>query len=98
MPDFSKIPTAISSDWSVVRPTKISTLLTKSRVQWYLAVARRLRHWSGERRLVMMKNIKLLACCSLVTVSLLGPASSVLARDYWHWSKDHNRWDRRARR
>jgi hypothetical protein len=43
-----------------------------------------------------MKNIKLLACCSLVTVSLLGPASSVLARDYWHWSKDHNRWDRRA--
>jgi len=43
-----------------------------------------------------MKKIKLLACCSLVTVSLLGPASSVLARDYWHWSKDHNRWDRRA--
>ena len=44
----------------------------------------------------MMKKIKLLACCSLVTVSLLGPASAVLARDYWHWSKDHNRWDRRA--
>jgi hypothetical protein len=43
-----------------------------------------------------MKKIKLLGFCSLVTVSLLGPASSVLARDYWHWSRDHNRWDRRA--
>jgi len=28
--DFSKIPTAISSDWSVVRPTENSTLQTKS--------------------------------------------------------------------
>ena len=44
----------------------------------------------------MMSKIKLFAFSSLVTVSLLGPASSVLARDYWHWSKEHNRWDRRA--
>jgi hypothetical protein len=24
------------------------------------------------------------------------PPASGLARDYWHWSKDHNRWDLRA--
>jgi len=42
------------------------------------------------------KTIRLLAFSCLLTVSLLGAASPVLARDYWHWSKDHNRWDRRA--
>ena len=41
------------------------------------------------------KTIRLLAFSCLLTVSL-GAASPVLARDYWHWSKDHNRWDRRA--
>jgi len=41
-----------------------------------------------------MNKIRLFAFSSLVTVSLLAPASSVLARDYWHWS--NNRWDRRA--
>jgi len=42
----------------------------------------------------MMNKIRLFAFSSLVTVSLLAPASSLLARDYWHWS--NNRWDRRA--
>jgi hypothetical protein len=42
----------------------------------------------------MTSNIKLFTLSSLVTVSLLAPASSALARDYWHWS--NNRWDRRA--
>ena len=42
----------------------------------------------------MMNKIKVFAFSSLITVSLLAPASSVLARDYWHWS--NNRWDRRA--
>ena len=42
----------------------------------------------------MMNKIRLFAFSGLVTVSLLAPASSLLARDYWHWS--NNRWDRRA--
>ena len=42
----------------------------------------------------MTSNIKLFALSSLITVSLLAPASSLWARDYWHWS--NNRWNRRA--
>lgn len=33
---------------------------------------------------------------SLVAGSLAFSASSVLARDYWHWSEKEHRWDRRA--
>jgi hypothetical protein len=44
----------------------------------------------------MIHKIRLFALSSFVTILLLAPASSVLARDYWHWSSDHNRWDRRA--
>ena len=42
----------------------------------------------------MTNKIKLFALSSVVLTSLLAPASSVLARDYWHWS--NNRWNRRA--
>ena len=42
----------------------------------------------------MRNKIKLFALSTIVIVSLLAPASSVLARDYWHWS--NNRWIRRA--
>jgi hypothetical protein len=42
----------------------------------------------------MRNKIKLFALSSVLTISLLAPASSVLARDYWHWS--NNRWNRRA--
>lgn len=42
----------------------------------------------------MTNTIKLFTLSSFVIVSLLAPASSVLARDYWHWS--NNRWERRA--
>ncbi|HEX7230795.1 MAG TPA: hypothetical protein VF452_10405 [Candidatus Binatia bacterium] len=42
----------------------------------------------------MTNQIKLFALSSFVILSLLAPASSVLARDYWHWS--NNRWNRRA--
>lgn len=27
---------------------------------------------------------------------ILMPATSAMARDYWHWSREHNRWDRGA--
>src|ERR1041385_6521826 len=48
-----------------------------------------------ERRDTFMRNnIKHFAFSCVVTVSLLTPASSVMARDYWHWS--NNRWERRA--
>ena len=42
----------------------------------------------------MTNKIKLFALSTFVIVSLLAPASSLLARDYWHWS--NNRWNRRA--
>ena len=42
----------------------------------------------------MTNKIKLFALSSFVIVSLLAPGSSLLARDYWHWS--NNRWNRRA--
>lgn len=43
-----------------------------------------------------MKRITRYTLAGFLLLSLLGPASSVLARDYWHWSREHNRWDRRA--
>ena len=59
-------------------------------------MAQRLRLASPGKEIMMKsKTIRLLAFSCLLTVSL-GAASPVLARDYWHWSKDHNRWDRRA--
>jgi hypothetical protein len=42
----------------------------------------------------MRNKIKLFVLSSILTISLLAPASSVLARDYWHWS--NNRWNQRA--
>ena len=44
-----------------------------------------------------MKNtLKSLVLGGLVTGALLASTTPVSARDYWHWSSEHNSWDRRA--
>ncbi len=44
----------------------------------------------------MKGKFKSLIMGGLVAGSLALSASSVLARDYWHWSENQHRWDRRA--
>lgn len=44
-----------------------------------------------------MKNtLKSLVFGGLVAGALLASTTPVFARDYWHWSREHNRWDHRA--
>ena len=44
-----------------------------------------------------MKNtLKSLILGGLVAGGLLASTTLAFARDYWHWSREHNRWDRRA--
>ena len=44
-----------------------------------------------------MKNtLKSLILGGLVAGGLLASTTLAFARDYWHWSSEHNRWDRRA--
>jgi hypothetical protein len=44
-----------------------------------------------------MKNtFKSFVLGGLVAGALLASITPVFARDYWHWSSEHNRWDRRA--
>ena len=44
-----------------------------------------------------MKNtLKSFVLGGLVAGALLASTTPVFARDYWHWSSEHNRWDRRA--
>ena len=44
-----------------------------------------------------MKNkLKGLIVGGFVTAALLMTTAPVFARDYWHWSRQYNRWDRRA--
>ena len=44
-----------------------------------------------------MKNtLKSLVFGGLLAGALLASTTPVFARDYWHWSREHNRWDRRA--
>jgi hypothetical protein len=43
----------------------------------------------------MDRKLKTLVMGAILTSALTVPASG-WARDYWHWSKEHNRWDRRA--
>ena len=43
----------------------------------------------------MNHRAKSLISAALLT-GVLMPAAPVMARDYWHWSKEHNRWDRGA--
>jgi hypothetical protein len=45
--------------------------------------------------LFMDRKIKTVVLGSFLAGVLMTPASG-LARDYWHWSKDNSRWDRRA--
>ena len=41
-----------------------------------------------------MKNkLKTLILGGLVTGALLATTGQAFANDYWHWSKEHNRWD-----
>jgi hypothetical protein len=44
----------------------------------------------------MVSKIKTLVMGGLVMGSLALSAGSVFARDYWHWSEQQHRWDRRA--
>jgi hypothetical protein len=44
----------------------------------------------------MNSKFKCLVVGGLIAGSLAFSASSVLARDYWHWSERQHRWDRRA--
>jgi len=44
----------------------------------------------------MNSKLKSLVIGSLIAGSLAFSASSVSARDYWHWSEREHRWDRRA--
>jgi len=44
----------------------------------------------------MRSKIKTLVMGGLVAGSLALSAGSVFARDYWHWSEQQHRWDRRA--
>jgi hypothetical protein len=44
----------------------------------------------------MNGKFKSLIMGGLVVGSLALSATSVLARDYWHWSENQHRWDRRA--
>lgn len=43
----------------------------------------------------MNRKIKTFVLGTLLAGTLIAPAT-VLAKDYWHWSKDANRWDHRA--
>jgi len=43
----------------------------------------------------MKKNIKTIVLGSFLAGVLITPATG-FARDYWHWSRENNRWDRRA--
>ncbi len=44
----------------------------------------------------MNTKLKNLVMGSVIATSLALSASSVLAHDYWHWSEQQRRWDRRA--
>jgi len=44
----------------------------------------------------MNTKLKDLVMGSVIATSLALSASSVLAHDYWHWSEQQRRWDRRA--
>jgi hypothetical protein len=44
----------------------------------------------------MNGKFKSLIVGGLVAGSLAFSTTSVLARDYWHWSENQHRWDRRA--
>lgn len=44
-----------------------------------------------------MKNrLKSFIVGGFVTATLLATAAPVVAHDYWHWSRQYNRWDHRA--
>ena len=43
----------------------------------------------------MERKVMTLVVGALLAGVLAVPAAG-WARDYWHWSKEHNRWDRRA--
>ena len=44
----------------------------------------------------MKYTLKTLVLGGLVAGGLLASTTPVFARDYWHWSSEHNRWDHRA--
>jgi hypothetical protein len=44
----------------------------------------------------MRNKLKAFILGAFVTGALLATTGQVFANDYWHWSKEHNRWDRRA--
>jgi hypothetical protein len=44
----------------------------------------------------MNGKLKTLILSGFVSGALLASTTPVFARDYWHWSSEHNRWDRRA--
>ena len=44
-----------------------------------------------------MKNkLKSFIVGGFVTATLLATTAPVFAHDYWHWSRQYNRWDHRA--
>jgi len=44
----------------------------------------------------MRNKLKAFILGTFVTGGLLATTGQAFANDYWHWSKEHNRWDRRA--
>jgi hypothetical protein len=46
----------------------------------------------------MRSKTKTLLLGGLLAGSLVAPAHSVMARDFWHWHEREHRWERRAER